>query len=84
MVLDTAGPIAGGTFDPDAQDLRAERSDGGGGFTSTSTCGRPGHSTPSPPTWVQVDQITAGATTDFCLYLEQPGAGGPWSATSWR
>lgn len=73
VVLDTADPIAAGTFDADAQDLRAARSDGGGGFVDLDLWVDPATlDTIATDVWVQVDEITAGATTDFCLYWNNP------------
>lgn len=78
VVIDTAGPIAGGTFDPDAQDLRAERSDGGGGFVDLDLWVDPASlDSLATDVWVQVDQIPAGGTTDFCLYWNNPAAVAP-------
>ena len=69
VVLDTADPIAAGTFDADAQDLRAARSDGGGGFVDLDLWVDPATlDTIITDVWVQVDEISAGTTTDFCLY----------------
>lgn len=72
VVLDTQTPIAAGEFDADAEDLRAERHDGGG-FVDLDLWVEPetldGLAT---VVWVQLDQLTAGATTDFCLYWNNP------------
>ncbi len=72
VVLDTQSAIAAGEFDADAEDLRAERHDGGG-FVDLDLWVDPttldGLAT---EVWVQVDQIPAGASTDFCLYWNNP------------
>jgi hypothetical protein len=71
VVLDTQDLIADGEFDPDAQDLRAVRDNGG--FVNLDLWVEPGTlNTIATVVWVKVDQITAAATTDFCLYWNNP------------
>lgn len=72
VVLDTQTAIAAGEFDADAQDLRAERHDGGGFVDLDLWVDPTTLDSLATVVWVQVDQIDAGATTDFCLYWNNP------------
>lgn len=74
VMLDTQSGIAAGEFDADGQDLRAERYDGGG-FVDLDLWVDPDTlDSLATVVWVQLDEITAGGTTDFCLYWNNPGS----------
>ncbi|MCB1013809.1 MAG: hypothetical protein KDB10_01640 [Acidimicrobiales bacterium] len=73
VVLDTQTPMAAGELDAGAADLRAARYDGGG-FVDLDLYVEPeGLASLATGVWVQLDDLPAGATTDFCLYWNHEG-----------
>lgn len=68
VVLNTQTPIAAGELAADGSDLRVVRHDGVGFLPLDFWVDASTLNTLSTVIWVQVDQITAGAGTDFCLY----------------
>ena len=79
VLIDTQTPIAAGEFDVDAEDLRAARHDGVG-FVDLDLWVEPGTlDSLATVVWVQLDQLTAGVTTDLCLYWNNPDPVSPSS-----